>query len=76
MFTGMSLDDTDMFRPVEEWTQIVSDRQQNVVRGATEFLTPAQMETLKGLVALNLEQWQEQRAQRCKALGIKNGAQN
>jgi hypothetical protein len=76
MFTGMSLDDTDMFRPLAEWTQIVSDRQQNVVRGAAEFLTPAQMETLKGLVTLNLEQSQAQRAQRCKALGIKNGAQN
>jgi hypothetical protein len=36
--------------------------------GAAEFLTPAQTETLKGLVALNLEQWQQQRAQRCKAL--------
>jgi len=76
MFTGMSLDDTDLFRPLQEWTQIVSDRQQNVVRGAAEFLTPAQTETLKGLVALNLEQWQAQRAQRGKALGIKNGAQN
>ena len=71
-----SLDNTDLFRPPAEWTQIVSDRQQNVVRGAAEFLTPAQTETLKGLVALNLEQWQAQRAQRGKALGIKNGAQN
>ena len=51
---ALSLDNTDLFRPLEEWTQIVSDRQQNVVRGAAEFLTPAQMETLKGLVALNL----------------------
>ena len=71
-----SLDNTDLFRPPAEWSQIVSDRQQAVVRGAAEFLTPAQMETLKGLVALDLAQRQEQRAQQCKALGIKNGAQN
>ena len=71
-----SLDNTDLFRPPAEWSQIVSDRQQAVVRGAAEFLTPAQMETLKGLVALDLAQRQEQRAQQCKALGIKNGGQN
>ena len=76
MVMGMSLDDTDLFRPLDEWTQIVNDHQQNVVRGAAEFLTSAQMETLKGLVALNQEQLQAQRAQRAKALGIKNGAQN
>ncbi len=70
--TGMSLDDTDLFRPLDEWTQIVSDHQQKVVRGAAGFLSPVQLETLKGLVALNLAQWQEQRAQRCKALGIQN----
>jgi hypothetical protein len=71
-----SLDNTDLFRPPAEWTQIVSDHQQDVVRGAAEFLTPAQMETLKGLVALDLAQREEQRAQQRKALGIKNGAQN
>ena len=71
-----SLDNTDLFRPPAEWSQIVSDRQQAVVRGAAEFLTPAQMETLKGLVALDLAQRQEQRARQCQALGIKNGAQN
>jgi hypothetical protein len=42
-----------------------------VVRGAAEFLTPAQMETLKGLVALDLAQRQEQWAEQRKALGIK-----
>jgi hypothetical protein len=76
MFTRMSLDDTDLFRPLDEWTQIVNDHQQNVVRGAAEFLTPVQIETLKVLVALNLEQLQQQRARRAKALGIKNGGQN
>ena len=71
-----SLDNTDLFRPPAEWTQLVSDRQQEVLRGAAEFLTPAQMERFKGLVALDLAQRQQQRAQQCKALGIKNGTPN
>ena len=66
-----SLDNTDLFRPQAEWTQIVSDRQQSVVQGASQFLTPAQIETLKGLVALDLAQRQQQWAQQRKALGIK-----
>jgi hypothetical protein len=69
--SAASPDSTDLFRPPAEWTQIVSDRQQDVVRGAAEFLTPAQVETLKGLVALDLAQRQEQWAQQRKALGIK-----
>ena len=71
-----SFDNTDLFRPAAEWTQIVSDHQQDVLRGAAEFLTPAQMETLNGLVALDLAQRQKQWAQQRNALGIKNGAQN
>ena len=74
--TANSMDDTDLFRPLDEWTQMVTDQQQHVLQAAAEFLTPAQMETLKGLVALNLAQLQEQRAQRSQALGIKNGVQN
>lgn len=74
--SAQSPDNTDLFRPPAEWTQIVSDRQQDVVRGAAEFLTPAQMETFKWLVAQDLEQRQQQWAQQRKALGIKNGAQN
>jgi len=57
-----------------EWTPIVSDHQQAVVRGAAEFLTPAQLETLKGLVALDLAQRQAQREQQSQALGIKSAA--
>jgi hypothetical protein len=67
-----SMDNTDLFRPSAEWTQIVSDRQQTVVRGASEFLAPAQMETLKALVDMDLAQRQQQRAQQARALGIKN----
>jgi hypothetical protein len=73
---GLSLDNTDLFRPLDEWTQIVNDRQQNVERGAAEFLTASQMETFKELAALNLKQMQDQRMQQIKALGIQNGALN
>ena len=47
-----------------------------MVRGAAAFLTPDQMETLKWLVAQDLEQRQQQWAQQRKVLGIKNGTQN
>ena len=67
-----SLDNIDLFRSPEEWTQIVSDHQQQVVQGASQFLSPAQMETLKGLVVLDLTQRQQQFVQQRKALGIKN----
>ena len=73
---GLSLDNVDLFRPLDEWTQIVSDRQQNVVQGAAGFLSPSQLETFKELAALNLKQMQDQRTQQIKALGIQNGAQN
>lgn len=71
-----SMDNTDLFRSPEEWTQIVSDRQQTVVRGAAEFLTPSQTETLKALVDLDLAQRQQQWMQQRKALGIKDGTGN
>ena len=65
-----SMDNTDLFRPLDEWTQVVSDREQHVVQGAAEFLTPGQVEELKGLVALDLAQRQAQREQQRQALGI------
>jgi hypothetical protein len=69
--TANTMDDTDLFRPVDEWTQMVTDRQQHVLQAASEFLTPAQQETLQSLVGENLKQLLQQREQRCKALGIK-----
>jgi hypothetical protein len=65
------LDDTDLFRSPEDWTQIVSERQQNVLRGAAEFLTPAQMETLRALTAADLAQRRGEMILKRKALGIK-----
>ena len=64
------MDDTDLFRPVDEWTQMVTDRQQHVLQAASEFLTPAQQETLQFLEKANLAQLLQQREQRRKAIGI------
>jgi hypothetical protein len=69
--TANTMDDTDLFRPVDEWTQMVTDRQQHVLQSASGFLTPAQQEALQFLVGENLKQLLQQREQRCKALGIK-----
>src|SRR5581483_4863549 len=65
-----SMDDTDLFRPVNEWTQMVTDRQQHVLQAASEFLTPAQQETLQFLEGENLKLLLQQREQRRKVLGI------
>jgi hypothetical protein len=69
--TANNMDDTDLFRPLDEWTQMVTDRQQHVMQAASGFLTPAQQETLQYLVGENLKQLLQQREQRCKVLGIK-----
>lgn len=69
--TANSMDDTDLFRPVEEWTQMVTDREQHVLQVASEFLTPAQQQTLQFLEGENLKQLLQQREQRIKVLGIK-----
>jgi hypothetical protein len=65
------LDNTDLFRTPDDWVQIVSERQQNVLRGAAGFLTPAQMEMLKTLAAADLEQKRGQMILKRKSLGIK-----
>jgi len=66
-----TMDDTDLFRPVDEWTQMVTDHEQHVLQIAAGFLTPAQQETLQFLEGENLKQLLQQREQRIKALGIK-----
>lgn len=66
-----TMDDTDLFRPVDEWTQMVTDHQQHVLQTASEFLTPTQQETLQFLERANLAQLLQQREQRRKAIGIK-----
>lgn len=68
--TANTMDDVDMFRPVDEWTQMITDRQQYVLQAASEFLTPAQLETLQFLERANLAQLLQQRDQRRKAIGI------
>jgi hypothetical protein len=65
------LDDTDLFRSPDEWAQIVSEHQQNVLRGAGDFLSATQLETLRNLAALDLAARQQQMIQRRKSLGIR-----
>ncbi|HTB84474.1 MAG TPA: sigma-70 family RNA polymerase sigma factor [Candidatus Sulfotelmatobacter sp.] len=65
-----TMDDTDLFRPVDEWTQMVTDHEQNVLQAASGFLTPAQLGTLQSLEAANLKLLLQKRDLRRKALGI------
>jgi hypothetical protein len=70
-FCTLALDDTDLFRPPEEWAQIIGERQQNVLNGIAAWLTPTQVETLKALGAYDLAERQKQLLVRRKTLGIK-----
>jgi hypothetical protein len=63
-------DDIDLFRPPEEWSQLIGERHQNVLRAATDFLTPAQLNTLNTLAAADLAERQSQLALKRKSLGI------
>ena len=67
----LPLDDIDLFRPPEEWTQLVHEREQNVLRAAADFLTPTQLETLSTFADEDLVGRQKQMMVRRKALGIK-----
>lgn len=68
---ALPLDDTDLFRTPEEWTQIVSERQQNVLQAAATFLSQEQLETIKKLAAFNLAERQKVMMAKRKSLGIK-----
>lgn len=65
-----SMDDIDLFRPVNEWTQMATDHEQHVLQAAAEFLTPGQLGTLQSLEGENLKQLLQLRDQRRKAIGI------
>jgi RNA polymerase sigma factor (sigma-70 family) len=65
-----SMDDTDLFRPVDEWTQMITDHEQNVLQTASNFLSPAQLGTLQSLEGKNLKLLLQQRERRRQALGI------
>ena len=65
-----TMDDTDLFRPVDEWTQMVTDKEQQVLQAASGFLTPSQLGTLQSLEGENLKLLLQKRELRLKALGI------
>jgi len=64
------MDDTDLFRPVDEWTKMVTESEQHVLQAASGFLTQEQLETLQFLEGENLKLLLQQREQRRKAIGI------
>jgi hypothetical protein len=68
---ALPLDDTDLFRPPDEWAQIVSEHQQNLIHAAADFLSATQLETLRSLAALDLAARQRQMIQRRKSLGVR-----
>ena len=65
------MDDTDLFRPPDEWGRVFGEHQDKVLTNAAKFLTPAQLDTLKGLAAYDLAERQKQNALKRGALGIK-----
>ncbi len=65
-----TMDDVDLFRPADEWTQMVTDHEQHVLQTAAGFLTQAQLGTLQTLEGANLQLLLQKRAQRLKALGV------
>jgi hypothetical protein len=64
-------DDVELFRPPDEWTQNILDRQQRILSEATSFLTQPQLDALKSLGAYDLAERQKQMTARRTALGIK-----
>ena len=68
---GMNMDDVELFRPRDAWTQYCLDRQQQVLAGAEVFLSPAQLEILKTIGAYDLANRQKQMDDRRTTLGIK-----
>jgi hypothetical protein len=67
----VNMDDTDLFRTPDDWAQVLSGYQQSVLNEAAAFLTPAQLEAVKGLAALDLAQKKEDMILKRKSVGIK-----
>jgi hypothetical protein len=65
------MDDTDLFRTPEDWARVYAGHQENVLAQAAAFLSPAQIEALRALVAVDLEQKREQMMLNRKSLGMK-----
>jgi hypothetical protein len=68
---AINMDDLELFRPPQEWTQDILERQQRILREATAFLTPSQLDTLKNLAAYDLAERQKQMTARRTALGLR-----
>ena len=68
---SINMDDLELFRPPDEWTQGILERQQRILSEATTFLTPSQLDVLKSLAAYDLAERQKQMTARRTALGLR-----
>lgn len=64
-------EEIDLFRPPGEWTRIITERHENILRDAADFLSPVQCETLRTLATHDLAARQKQIKLKRTALGIK-----
>jgi hypothetical protein len=67
---SIKMDDVELFRPLDEWAQYCVGCQQKVLNAAADYLTAAQLDTLKAVGAYDLADRQKQMAARRAALGI------
>jgi hypothetical protein len=65
------VDETDLFRSPEDLERFIGGHYQNVLNAAAEFLTPAQLETVKGLAAMDQAMKKDAMLRQRKSLGIK-----
>jgi hypothetical protein len=66
----LSSDNIDLFRSPDEWSQIIGERHQNILRAAADFLTPAQLNTLNTLADADLANRQAQITLKRISLGV------
>ncbi|HSU55276.1 MAG TPA: hypothetical protein VLT36_14560 [Candidatus Dormibacteraeota bacterium] len=67
---SLKMDGVELFRPADEWARSYAQRQQNVLQGLADSLTPAQIETLKAIGAYDLADRQKQMEASRVSLGI------
>ena len=67
---SINMDDVEVFRPPDEWALSCLQHHENVLRAAADFLTPAQVETLRAIAAYDVTDRQKRLAARRRSLGI------
>jgi hypothetical protein len=67
---SINMDDVELFRPPNEWARQCTQHQENVLQAAADFLTAAQIETLRVIASYDLADRQKRMAARRQSLGI------